>query len=362
MTSQSILRLKLTNFRCFSEIMIELDPKINIITGFNGTGKTSLIDAIYCLAFGRSYFTSKESYIIKETCDFSRLDGMFDVNDEAIQVVLKLQKGKSKIIEVNNKKRKSIVEHVGQIPIVCIAPSDIHLVRESAIVRRALLDKLLSQVDPQYLQSLLAYNRLLKQRNAYLKGNINPQGEMLDVFDDQMSDLATYISKARRGILDQLMGLFQAIHLQIVADAETCDFTYKTQLTDTVAWSDGVRSSRQKDCITRRSNFGIHKDDIEFKIGGKDLKYVGSQGQIKSFVFALKMSIFMILRSETQKNPIVLLDDIFDKLDDERVMSILQFVETEMESQVIITDTSETRLADILEKLKFKYHTIALQR
>ncbi len=362
MTSQSISRLKLTNFRCFSEIEIKLDPKINIITGSNGTGKTSLIDAIYCLAFGRSYFTTKESYIIKETCDFSRLDGLFSLNAEDTQVVLKLQKGKSKIIEVNNKKRKSIVEHVGQIPIVCIAPSDIHLVRESAIVRRALLDKLLSQIDPQYLKALLGYNRLLKQRNAYLKGNLNPQGEMLDVFDDQMSDPAIYITKSRRDIIRQLLDIFQTIHIKIVADAESCDFTYKTQLTDEVTWSDGIKSSRKKDCITRRSNFGVHKDDIEFAIGGKDLKYVGSQGQIKSFVFALKMSIFMILRGQTGKNPIVLLDDIFDKLDDERVMSILQFVESEMDSQIIITDTSETRLADILGKLKFNYNTIALQR
>jgi len=339
---------------------IHLDSKINIITGNNGTGKTSLIDAIYCLAFGRSYFVSKETFLIKETCEFSRLEGFFQLEEDESQVVLKLQSGKTKIIEVNKKKRKSIIEHVGKIPIVCIAPSDIHLVRESAIIRRALLDKLLSQIDNDYLMSLLAYNRLLKQRNAYLKGTINPQGEMLDVFDDQMSIPALSINKSRKEILGQLLELFQSIHIQIVSDAEQCNFTFKTQITDETTWADGIKSSRQKDCITRRSNFGVHKDDIEFKIGGKDLKYVGSQGQIKSFVFALKMSIFMILRSKTQKNPIVLLDDIFDKLDDERVESILQFVETEMDSQIIITDTSESRLSDILQKMKFSYHKIAL--
>ena len=360
MTSQSISQLKLTNFRCFGEMNINLDPKINIITGNNGTGKTSIIDAIYCLAFGRSYFVSKESFLIKEGCDFSRLDGVFNLDDDLSQVVLKLQSGKSKVIEVNKKKRKSIVEHVGQIPIVCIAPSDIHLVRESAIIRRSLLDKLLSQIDTTYFSSLLAYNRLLKQRNAYLKGNINPQVEMLDVFDDQMSEPALYISHSRKEILMQLLELFHTIHDQIVSKAEQCDFKYKTQLSEDQNWSQGVKSSRQKDCITRRSNFGIHKDDIEFKIGGKELKYVGSQGQIKSFVFALKMAIFMILRNKTKKNPVVLLDDIFDKLDDERVMSILQFVESEMDSQILITDTSDTRLSDILQKLKFSYHKIAL--
>ncbi len=359
MTSQRILSLKMTNFRCFDLSEYEFNPNVNIITGLNGTGKTSLIDAVYCIAFGRSYFVSKDSYLIKEGAEFSRLEGQFLIGEEPSQIVCKLVPGRSKVLEVNGKKRKNLTEHIGQIPIVCIAPSDIHLVKESSVVRRTMIDKLLSQINRDYLNNLSAYTRLLKQRNAYLKKTQNPTEDMLVTFDEQMHEFANAIHFARRSIIGEIEAPFTKIHQHIVDQHEQCDFTYVSQLLEQ-DWEIGIQHNRKKDLITRRSNFGIHKDDINFKIGGKELKYIGSQGQIKSFVFALKMVIYQTLREHTGKEPIVLLDDIFDKLDDKRVSQILSFVGAEMKSQIMITDTSAQRLSHILDNLNFSYQSIPI--
>ncbi len=359
MTEQYIRDVQLTNFRCFSNVKYNFIPQINLITGLNGTGKTSIVDAIYCLAFGRSYFVSKDSYLYKEGQTFFRLEGNVVVAGESQQIVLKSQERKQKVIEIDGVKRKKMIDHVGGVPIVCIAPSDIQLVIESSIKRRSLLDKLLCQIDKQYLQHLVNYNRLLKQRNAFLKSKPADPSLLLNTLDEQMAEPATYIHKARQEVIDKWLKLFNPIHQLITNSHEQCSFEYHSGL-QTIDYLAGAIASRQKDIILCRSNFGIHKDDVNFKIEGKELKYIGSQGQIKSFLFALKMAMIAMLREIVKKEPLVLLDDIFDKLDDERVMQILTYVGSTMKSQVFITDTSAERLEEMLTKQNFSYKIIPL--
>lgn len=359
MSSQRISSLRLTNFRCFDRSELQFNENVNIITGLNGTGKTSIIDAVYCLAFGRSYFVSKDGYLVKEGSEFSRLEGQFLLSNQSTQIVCKLVPGRSKVLEVDGVKRKNLTEHIGQIPIICIAPSDIYLVKESSVVRRTLIDKLLSQIDKEYIISLTSYNRLLKQRNAYLKKTPNPIEDMLITFDNQMEPYAMKIYDARKSIINRIDKPFLDIHQMIVDKYEQCDFEYVSQLHEQ-QWEDGIKYNRKKDLITRRSNYGTHKDDINFKINGRELKYIGSQGQIKSFVFALKMVIYQTLREHSQKEPMVLLDDIFDKLDDHRVSQIFSFIGQRMQSQIMITDTSAERLSLILDNLNFSYQSIPL--
>lgn len=359
MTDLYISDIELTNFRCFSNVKYDFIPQINLITGLNGAGKTSIIDAIYCLAFGRSYFVSKDSYLYKEGEIFYRIEGNFATEQDSQHVVLKSQERKQKEIEVNGVKRKKLIDHVGRIPIVCIAPSDIQLVIESSIKRRSLLDKLLCQTDRLYLNHLVEYNRLLKQRNAFLKSKPSKPEMLLETLDIQMADSAQYLYTARNTIINTWMTLFNPIHQHITKSHEQCSFVYTSGLHDN-DYLQGVNLSRKKDIILGRSNFGVHKDDIDFRIEGKELKYIGSQGQIKSFLFALKMAMVTLLRDVSQVEPLILLDDIFDKLDDERVRHILTYVGDTLGSQVFITDTSSNRLEEMLTLQNFSYKLIHL--
>lgn len=337
---------------------MDFSDRLNIISGLNGTGKTSIIDAIYCLAFGKSYFVSKEQYLLRDDSHFLRLEGQFQNENDMEFIKLILEQGKSKRIEVNGVKRNKLIDHIGHIPIVCIAPSDIFLVVDSSITRRKLLDKLLCQIDNKYTSALYNYNRLLKQRNAVLKRQVQDR-TLINTLDTQMESPATYIFEQRKHLLSHWLELFHPIHQRITGELEVCEFDYKSQLLSKT-FHEGIAEAKEKDSILKRSNFGIHKDDIVFTIRQSELKNVASQGQIKSFLFALKMSMMHILKEKTKKTPILLLDDIFDKLDETRVLHVLDYVYTDVGSQIFITDTSSIRLENIVKKQNYSHQIIHL--
>ncbi len=345
--------IKLVQFRNFSKLEAAFDARLNIITGLNGVGKSSLIDAVYCTAFGRSYFASSDRYLVKDTCDFYRIETQFAINNDLFQVNLSYPLGKKKSLEINAKKYKKLSDHVGKIPVVCIAPGDVKLIHDGSELRRKFLNLTLSQTDPTYLNHLSSYNRLLKQRNAWLKQDDIKKTDphYLSIIDQQMAPHAQYLYQERAKLCKDLSPIFNDLYLSISNQKETCHLSYESHSSqgNYLEMSKAVHS---RDKLIGRSSRGPHKDDIGFFINGLPLKQIGSQGQIKSFLFAIKLAQFEYLSALTKKIPILLLDDIFDKLDDERVALILSMIYTEKEGQIFITDTSIERLNTILKELK----------
>ncbi len=348
--------IKLVQFRNFKSIEASFVERLNIITGLNGVGKSSLIDAVYCTAFGRSYFASSDKYLVKNGEDFYRIETQFGEKDNLTQVNISYPLGKKKSLELNAKKYKKLSDHVGKIPIVCIAPGDVKLIQDGSELRRRFLNLTLSQIDRTYLDHLSNYNRLLKQRNAWLKQDDARKKDThyLSIIDQQMNPHAQYIYDQRSKVCKALSPLFSKLYQSITNHKEDCTIVYESHLSQG-SYMEMSQAVQSRDKLIGRSSRGPHKDDINFYINDLPLRQIGSQGQIKSFLFALKLAQFEHLSQHTQKTPILLLDDIFDKLDNERVALIMSMVYHKWSGQIFITDTSIERLIDILKELKIGF-------
>ncbi len=362
MSNNFIKHIKLTQFRNFNSIQASFSDRLNIITGLNGAGKSSLIDAIHCLAFGRSYFSSSDRYIVKQETQFYRLEGMYSIQNEAYKMVCKYPLGSKKVLEINDKKNARLSDHVGLCPIICIAPGDVTLITEGSEFRRKLLDHTLSQYDKEYLTSLNSYNRLIKQRSAWLKAQEGLKKDItyLQTIDQQIMPLATLIHQKRKVLTTELNELFGPIHTSITGEKERCHFEYKSHMNEG-SYLEMVQPIYNRDIAIGRSSRGIHKDDLIFYIHDLTLKQIGSQGQVKSFLFAIKLAQMEKLMEQTEKTPILLLDDIFDKLDDLRVAQIMQMVFDKWKGQIFITDTSLNRLDSTLKALSIPYQHIHIE-
>lgn len=315
-------------------------------------GKTNLLDAIYYLCMGKSYFNTPDSLMAKHGEAFFRLEGHFERNGKKERIVAKVIPRKKKELERNGLAYQRLSEHVGLLPVVMIAPDDTYLVREGSEARRSFLDNTLSQIDNAYLNQLITYNKLLKQRNALLK-QFGEHGRydraMVEVYDQQMLAPAQAIHNARSAFMQGFQPLVQQAYAQISGEAESIDCTYRSKLTDT-PFSALLAEAAEKDRILQRSTVGPHKDDLVFEIGGYPLKRFASQGQLKSFVLSLKLAQYQVLREEKKVPPLLLLDDIFDKLDGQRVTQLLRLLQQQAFGQAFITDTDETRLSAIIRE------------
>lgn len=346
-------------------------------------GKTNLLDAIYYLCMCKSYFLSSDMDVIQLTsekdvsgaiepvkrADFMRLEGHFQKNNRREKIVAKVQPRKKKMIEKNDVLYAGLSDHIGFLPVVMFAPDDTLLAKEGSEERRRFVDTALSQIDNQYLTNLIFYNKILEQRNALLKkkdetgANVFARNEategVLDVYDQQMNDPAQYIFEKRRAFIDIFTPVFNTIYKKISGEREAVKIIYNSSLVGD-SLTNLIKKSREKDRILQRTTVGIHKDDLMFEIDDKPLKRFGSQGQLKSFVISLKLAQYEILRGAKQETPILLLDDIFDKLDDERVGNFLQLIVNQSFGQIFITDTHSGRINDIIKKLHpdFKIFTI----
>ena len=301
--------------------------------------------------------------------DFMRLEGHFQKNNRREKIVAKVQPRKKKMIEKNDVLYAGLSDHIGFLPVVMFAPDDTLLAKEGSEERRRFVDTALSQIDNQYLTNLIFYNKILEQRNALLKkkdengANVFARNEategVLDVYDQQMNDPAQYIFEKRRAFIDIFTPVFNTIYKKISGEGEAVKIIYNSSLVGD-SLTNLIKKSREKDRILQRTTVGIHKDDLMFEIDDKPLKRFGSQGQLKSFVISLKLAQYEILRGAKQETPILLLDDIFDKLDDERVGNFLQLIVNQSFGQIFITDTHSGRINDIIKKLHpdFKIFTI----
>ena len=346
-------KIKLTNFKNYDTQTINFSEKVNCIVGLNGMGKTNLLDAIYYLCMCKSHFGVSDSYIKKHETTFFRLEGQFKKAKKQFKTVAKVIPKEKKAIELNDVAYTKLAEHIGQFPVVMITPFDAELALDGSEVRRKFLDNTLSQIDSEYLNALIQYNRLLKQRNATLKKFAETRRideGLLVIFDEQMEAPAQLIHQKRKAFSEQFIPIFQSFYKIISNDQETVNYTYRSHLNEG-AFLPLLKENRPKDLILQRSTVGIHKDDLVFKIEKFPLKKYASQGQMKSFILALKLAQYELLRKEKEIAPLLLLDDIFDKLDKQRVTHLLELLFAKNFGQIFFTDTHENRLSDILTKL-----------
>ena len=337
--------LALTQFKNYESQRLACGPRLNCFVGANGAGKTNLLEAVYYLCMGKGYGSNPEQYVIRHGDDGTRLAGTFVVDGTEDNIVIKIQKRKRKVIERNGTTYERMSEHVGRYPVVIITPDDSSLVLEGSEQRRRLLDNSLSQTDPVYLRHLLEYNRLLANRNALLKrleGQPDRSG-LLDVYDAQMAPAAAYLHEARQIFVSPFTELLTTAYAAISGDREAVGLTYRSQLAEQ-SWTELLKSRRDKDRLLGRTTGGVHRDDLVFTQDDHPLRRVASQGQLKSFILSLKLAQYRLLERNTRRPPLLLLDDIFDKLDRHRVHHLLELVMASA-GQVFLTDTDPERVA-----------------
>lgn len=348
-------KIEITQFKNLSKVSLEPSEYLNAFVGLNGMGKTNILDSVHYICLSKSAFTRIEKNNIQENKDFFRLKGYF-LNHSKSDVVIKLKLPNVKVIEEDGKEVEKISDHIGEFPLVIITPDDkVQLLNESS-QRRNFINKALSQTDRTYLRCLLEYNKALIQRNTYLKStnpnNINSL--LLQAYDVKMQPLAAQIYKTRKLYIEELSKLFHQIYEEIAAEKEI----YRLEYSSLLAEKDYLALAKenfQKDFMTGRSNAGIHKDDLLFFLNDKPLKNFASQGQIKSFVLSLKLAEFSYIKNQKKINPILILDDIFDKLDNTRLHRLVTLLADRHFGQVFISDTEFERIFDIFAKTNIDY-------
>ncbi|MDT8392306.1 MAG: DNA replication/repair protein RecF [Bacteroidales bacterium] len=350
--------LHITNFKNYTEVAPDFSEKINCFTGDNGTGKTNLLDAIHYLSFCKSYFNHVDIQNIKHGERFFAIHGKFIRNGDQSDKVSCIQKaGERKQFRLNDKQYDRLADHIGAFPLVMISPYDRDLINEGSEIRRRMIDSVISQFDKVYLDDLINYNKALQQRNTLLKqfyerNYFDPS--MLDVWDEQISRLGTEIFNKREDFVRRFIPIFQKYFDFISEGKESVSIQYDSQLHDATP-QELLTASLEKDRILKYTTTGIHKDDLIFRIFDYPVKKFGSQGQQKSFVIALKLAQFDYTREEKGYKPILLFDDIFDKLDDHRVKQLIKLVSENNFGQVFITDTQRQRIERIFKMVNIDH-------
>lgn len=346
-------KLSLINFKNLSQQVIELEPSINCFVGDNGTCKTNIVDAIHYLAMCKSALGMSDSQCVLHGEDFFVVDGAFENEDgRKEQIVCSYKRGNQKIIKRNDKAYERFSDHVGLIPTVIVSPADSMLISESGEERRKYINAFISQFDHDYLAAMIRYNGALAERNKYLK--IGSDEQMLLIYDMQLAAAAEKIFERRKEMIEKLQPIVAEFYKTLSGDRETVSLTYRTDLEDGEL-TELLLKSREKDCILGHTTVGIHRDDIQFSIGDVPLRKYGSQGQQKSFIIALKLAQYQIIAEQTGKTPILLLDDVFDKLDESRVAELITLVASDSFGQIVITDCSHERMERLLANSGAEY-------
>ena len=355
-------KLSLINYKNFESKNLEFDSKINCFVGNNGVGKTNILDAIYHLSFGKSYFNPVSSQNIKHDEDFFVIDGVFEKEDREEKIVCSLKRNTKKIIKRNGKAYERFADHIGLLPLVIISPADRDLILEGSDVRRKFMDGVISQSDKSYLQALMNYNKVLAQRNSLLKYfavNHTFDATTLQVYNEQLHTYGSDIFKKRVQFLEAFIPIFKEQYKAITGDTEEVSLTYNSQLLE-MNLLQLLQKKLEKDKALQYTSVGIHKDDLSLDIMGYPIKKFGSQGQQKSFLIALKFAQFHFMRTISKTTPILLLDDIFDKLDEHRVSHIISLVNQQNFGQIFVSDTHAERTEKVIKKIHQTYKIFKL--
>ena len=345
--------ITLTQFKNYSHQQLQFQTPVIAFTGFNGVGKTNLIDAIHYLCFTKSYFTGVDSNNVLHGASGFRIEGVFEKNGEAFNTCIILRENGKKEITCNEVPYEKFSQHIGLFPCVMIAPDDAELITAGSELRRKFIDTLLSQINTQYLHQLIVYSKVLQQRNSYLKQCAQTQTRntsLLEVLDEQLVQAGTFIFQTRKNFLPVFQQKVLLFYKQIAGKEEAVGLIYESQLLQ----SDLdvlLKQSAEKDYLLQRTNYGVHKDDLVFTLSNESFKNTASQGQRKSLLFALKLSEAETIKEQKGFYPLLLLDDVFEKLDTQRMHNLLDYV-CSQQAQVFITDPNEDKVRKVFEELK----------
>ena len=348
-----IKALALQNFKNYENLALEFSEGIQLFLGQNGMGKTNLLDALHYLTFTKTAFVNTDNQNIRKGALYFLVKGNFENDGKYHEVICYHEGRKKKVIKLNGSPYDRIIEHIGKLPLVLSTPYDSDLIRETSEVRRKWIDGCIAQYNQEYLADLMVYNRILSQRNALLKsmeGHLNgSNSSLLDTYDTQLITLSKSLSQVRADFVNKFIPFLSANEGLIVFERETCSMTYQSQVL-AVDFERTFLESRKKDLVTQRTNVGSHKDDYSFLMDGQPLKKFGSQGQQKSFLIALRLSQYDYLAKATKTKPMLLLDDVFDKLDDERIERLTDLLSDSVRfGQVFITDARKERTSLLLK-------------
>ncbi len=359
--------LSLLHFKNFDARFFEFEPKINCLVGQNGIGKTNVLDAIYHLSYTKGYFNSVATQCIQHNKDFFLIEGNYERKEKSVVVSVGLKKGHKKIVKKNGKEYEKLGDHFGYLPAVIISPADTDLIREGSELRRKFIDGVIAMNDSNFLNDLLSYNQTLSQRNALLKffaANRTFDKTNLEIYNQQLADFGTKIYLKRKSFVEQFVEVFQKRYVQILGlskenKSEEIDLIYDSPLHDKELIAI-LMENESKDKLLQYTSSGVHRDDLCFHLAGFPIKKFGSQGQQKSLLIALKLAQFDFLKEKTKITPIMLLDDIFDKLDDNRVSQLIELVNDHNFGQIFITDTHASRTEEIVKKVNQRYKMFEL--
>ncbi|MXV17985.1 DNA replication/repair protein RecF [Hufsiella ginkgonis] len=346
-------KLSLLNFKNCAEAEITLSPTVNAFTGDNGAGKTNLLDAIHYLALCKSYFNPVDTQQIMQGTEFFMVQGIFERAEKEEQISCSLKKNQKKQFKRNKKEYERLADHIGLFPLVMISPYDTSIIMEGSEERRRFIDTIISQTDNRYLDGLILYNKVLANRNSLLKqisetGRYDPS--LLEIYDDQLVETGQRIFGKRKKFMETFGPVFRKHYEYITGKAEDAGLTYDSALLHE-DFAGLLKRSAERDRALERTTAGIHRDDLTFLIHGMPMKKFGSQGQQKSFLIALKLAQYSYLLDQKGFKPLLLLDDIFDKLDDKRTRKLMQMVSADDFGQIFITDTSRQRIERIFDEI-----------
>ena len=362
-------KLSIINYKNFASKSFEFDSKINCMVGNNGVGKTNVLDAIYYLANTKGYFNSISGQNIRHGEDFFVLDGVFDKNKREEHISCSFKKGFKKVIKRNGKEYEKVSDHFGLLPLVIISPSDADLIVEGSDLRRKYMDSIISLNDRDYLKNLIRYNKVLTQRNSLLKyfaANHTFDALNIEIYNEQLINYGEELFLKRQEFIEEFVPIFKSRYQHIISKdsddkfKEDVDLLYKSQLKK-INFRDLLKGNLEKDRVLQYTSVGVHKDDLLFKLKDYSIKKIGSQGQQKSFLIALKLAQFDFIKKKAGLKPILLLDDIFDKLDDHRVGQLLALVNHKDFGQLFISDTHVERTENLIKKTNQSYKMFELK-
>ncbi|MCE1201413.1 MAG: DNA replication/repair protein RecF [Bacteroidia bacterium] len=339
-------QLHLLDFKNCKSAGLTLSGRINCFIGNNGAGKTNLLDSIHYLSYCKSYFNPQDQQNIRNGSELFSINGTYANGSDAVQVQCIQRRNQKKSFRYEKKEVERLADHIGRIPLVMVSPYDRDLINDGSELRRRFLDSMISQFDPLYLDALIRYNKALLQRNALLRNTLTPDESLLGIWESEMIPAGTLIHERRKAFVEEYVPGFRQYYARLSGSAEEAGLEYESTLSDR-PFEIQLRESLERDRQLRFTTRGIHRDDLQFLLNGLPLKKFGSQGQQKSFAIALKLAQFEHTALKKNMKPILLLDDIFDKLDDRRVQFLINLVSGDLFGQVFITDTQPQRIMQL---------------
>ena len=341
--------LNILNYKNVAEANLDFAEGVNCLIGNNGMGKTNILDAIYYLSFCRSYTAQTDQSVIRHDEPCMMLQGTYDRREVEEQVTVSLQRGKRKVVRRGGKEYQRLSQHIGLLPVVMISPMDQDLIRGTGEERRRLMDQIISQGDKEYLDALIRYAKAVEQRNSMIRQEMRDP-LLYETVETVMCQTAAMVHQRRADFVERFTPIFMRYYSDIAGDQETVSLTYQSQLTGTTM-QELLAANRERDMIIGYTTRGVHRDDMELLLGDYSMRRTGSQGQCKTYTLALRLAQFDFLKASMTVTPMLLLDDIFDKLDARRVERIVEVVSSDRFGQIFITDTNRTHLDHIMQRM-----------